>query len=704
MLFNEYSEFVYCCRKCNAEFQTGPYLEAHILSEHQDQKRQIFVNDGIFIGDQIFESQPDELVDNDENGLMEEDDSGHCDEYQNNGIASNASDGEQANEEEEEENEEEYNDEEEEEAASTESDESTDEREEEESSEAIEVAETEATQETEPSEETEATDETAIITNESAASEEVLDAHSTNEFTVTGETVSVANNEQAMIEQVENAAVVLTQDDNHATVENGSTHETHETHDSVNIVNESVENAVNEVIATEANAVEVVEAATNTIEVIETAVPKKRKGRPPGSKNKKKPTESIVTNDNEAQNNATPTSNAQDTSVAEMVVTAPKKRLGRPPGSKNKENIVRNNAANEKTIKSKTNQTVDVSVANNSVAETVVAVPKKRMGRPPGSKNKDKENIIINNAATRQQKALEAQKQETPKATDTQKQITFQLRDRSKICKKRRYSSEYEFTKPNPRKQRKIAADAQTSAQTQNAIESHDGAIDSAEPETTKTDQVKHYSLMLKIDAIELQNDLSVAPLLASDEECHEKPDTTTPVMNSEGSNDEVSSSSSPTRTDKAKPVQVNVVSAEEAPAPAKRRGRPPKKLLEVSSHTVGEQNPTHAVVEQATNNGNNGTKVNNVAARMPIFQRWGVYHCDMCPGESFDGKANLHNHMKKHIPRKLKQCPLCGKFPKKYDYHMEAYHSPFECKFCHAIFRTSKAHKLHVRTHTGER
>lgn len=60
LLFNEYNEFVYYCKKCQSEFKSGAFLEAHILSEYHDNKRNIFVNDGIFIGDCVFESTPDE--------------------------------------------------------------------------------------------------------------------------------------------------------------------------------------------------------------------------------------------------------------------------------------------------------------------------------------------------------------------------------------------------------------------------------------------------------------------------------------------------------------------------------------------------------------------------------------------------------------------------------------------------------------------
>lgn len=60
LLLNEYNEFVYYCKRCQSEFKSGSFLEAHILSEYHDNKRNIFVNDGILIGDSVFESTPDE--------------------------------------------------------------------------------------------------------------------------------------------------------------------------------------------------------------------------------------------------------------------------------------------------------------------------------------------------------------------------------------------------------------------------------------------------------------------------------------------------------------------------------------------------------------------------------------------------------------------------------------------------------------------
>ncbi|XP_055303253.1 zinc finger protein 700-like [Sitodiplosis mosellana] len=54
LLLNEFNTFVYCCKKCQCDFDSGPNLEVHILSAHQDDKSHIenvFVNDDIFMDD-----------------------------------------------------------------------------------------------------------------------------------------------------------------------------------------------------------------------------------------------------------------------------------------------------------------------------------------------------------------------------------------------------------------------------------------------------------------------------------------------------------------------------------------------------------------------------------------------------------------------------------------------------------------------------
>lgn len=47
LLLRELNKFVYCCKVCRGEFETGPYLESHILSEHEDDKGSVCVNDGL---------------------------------------------------------------------------------------------------------------------------------------------------------------------------------------------------------------------------------------------------------------------------------------------------------------------------------------------------------------------------------------------------------------------------------------------------------------------------------------------------------------------------------------------------------------------------------------------------------------------------------------------------------------------------------
>lgn len=50
LLLNEFRAFLYCCKKCLSEFNSGPDLEAHILLQHHEEQRHvenIFVNDGV---------------------------------------------------------------------------------------------------------------------------------------------------------------------------------------------------------------------------------------------------------------------------------------------------------------------------------------------------------------------------------------------------------------------------------------------------------------------------------------------------------------------------------------------------------------------------------------------------------------------------------------------------------------------------------
>lgn len=60
LFLNEFGTFVYCCKECHTEYDTGPNLEVHVLSVHQDTKRHIesvFVNDGIVLDASISENQ-----------------------------------------------------------------------------------------------------------------------------------------------------------------------------------------------------------------------------------------------------------------------------------------------------------------------------------------------------------------------------------------------------------------------------------------------------------------------------------------------------------------------------------------------------------------------------------------------------------------------------------------------------------------------
>lgn len=53
LFLNERSVFVYYCKKCESEFDSGINLEAHITLQHQEDKKMHFEN--IFVGDGIFD-------------------------------------------------------------------------------------------------------------------------------------------------------------------------------------------------------------------------------------------------------------------------------------------------------------------------------------------------------------------------------------------------------------------------------------------------------------------------------------------------------------------------------------------------------------------------------------------------------------------------------------------------------------------------
>lgn len=52
LLINDFSVFIYCCKRCPNEFVSGPDLETHILFEHQEDKKEI---ESLFVNDYIFE-------------------------------------------------------------------------------------------------------------------------------------------------------------------------------------------------------------------------------------------------------------------------------------------------------------------------------------------------------------------------------------------------------------------------------------------------------------------------------------------------------------------------------------------------------------------------------------------------------------------------------------------------------------------------
>lgn len=52
LLLNEHNAFVYYCKECHRDFDSGPNLEMHILSEHQDDNghiESVFLNDSIYV-------------------------------------------------------------------------------------------------------------------------------------------------------------------------------------------------------------------------------------------------------------------------------------------------------------------------------------------------------------------------------------------------------------------------------------------------------------------------------------------------------------------------------------------------------------------------------------------------------------------------------------------------------------------------------
>ncbi|XP_055303245.1 uncharacterized protein LOC129568929 [Sitodiplosis mosellana] len=56
----EFNTFLYCCKVCRVEFESGPHLESHILSEHDDDKSGILTNDG-FMDESISTDSPIEI-------------------------------------------------------------------------------------------------------------------------------------------------------------------------------------------------------------------------------------------------------------------------------------------------------------------------------------------------------------------------------------------------------------------------------------------------------------------------------------------------------------------------------------------------------------------------------------------------------------------------------------------------------------------
>ncbi|XP_055303172.1 zinc finger protein 652-B-like [Sitodiplosis mosellana] len=65
LLLDEFNTFIYCCKRCHCEFDSGPNLEVHILSEHGNDKAHIgngFVDDGRFSMDDVSEHETNKLL------------------------------------------------------------------------------------------------------------------------------------------------------------------------------------------------------------------------------------------------------------------------------------------------------------------------------------------------------------------------------------------------------------------------------------------------------------------------------------------------------------------------------------------------------------------------------------------------------------------------------------------------------------------
>ncbi|XP_055303243.1 zinc finger protein ZFP2-like [Sitodiplosis mosellana] len=62
LVLTEFNTFVYCCKSCHCEFESGSNLEVHILSEHQDDKGAIFVNGDVWTDNCSIEPTPIDCV------------------------------------------------------------------------------------------------------------------------------------------------------------------------------------------------------------------------------------------------------------------------------------------------------------------------------------------------------------------------------------------------------------------------------------------------------------------------------------------------------------------------------------------------------------------------------------------------------------------------------------------------------------------
>ena len=56
----EFNTFIYCCKVCRGEFESGPHLELHILSEHEDEKGGILMPDS-YVDESISTESPIEI-------------------------------------------------------------------------------------------------------------------------------------------------------------------------------------------------------------------------------------------------------------------------------------------------------------------------------------------------------------------------------------------------------------------------------------------------------------------------------------------------------------------------------------------------------------------------------------------------------------------------------------------------------------------